>query len=73
MHNRMHSNFARQDVSKSGECVVESFVINGFIQVLDEDVANSRFAQRRISLGPHDANGGTIDRVKVHGVQSSFS
>lgn len=34
------SHLAGQNVSKRRERVVKCFVINGFIQVLDEDIAN---------------------------------
>ena len=33
------ADLARQDVAEGGECVVELFVVDGFIQVLDENVS----------------------------------
>jgi hypothetical protein len=61
-----------QDVSKRGERVVHGLIINTFIQVFYENVANTRLAKRRISLRPHDANGTSFYHVKIHGVQSSL-
>ena len=33
------ADLARQDVAEGGECVVELFVVDGFVQVLDENVS----------------------------------
>lgn len=68
-----HVYLARQDVSEGRESVVQGFVINGVIQVLDEDVSNPRLPEPRVPLGPHDADGTAFDHFKVHGVQGSFS
>lgn len=63
---------ARKNVSKGGEGVVESLVVNGLIKVLDEDVPNSALPQGRVTLRPHDAERPAFDHVKVHGVQGSL-
>lgn len=63
---------ARQDVSKSRECVIEGLVIDRLIQVLDEDVAHSTLSQGRVTLRPHDAERPALDHIEVHGVQSSL-
>ena len=35
----------RQDVSEGGESIVQSLVVNTLVQVLDEDIANTRFSE----------------------------
>lgn len=65
-------NLAAQNVTESRECIVECLVVDRLVQILDEDVANARLAERWIALGPHDANGTAFDQVKVHGVENSF-
>lgn len=67
------SHLAGQNVSKRWEGVIKCLVINGFIQVLDEDIPNPWFPQGRVPLGPHDANGFPFDHIKIHGVKSSLS
>lgn len=46
---------ARKNVSKSREGVIEGLVVNGLIQVLNEDVAHSTLSEGRVTLRPHDA------------------
>lgn len=38
-------NFARENVSEQGESVVERLVVDGFVKVLDKNIASSRFPQ----------------------------
>jgi len=64
---------ARENVAKRRERIIQRFVVNALVQVLDENVADARLADRRIPLRPHDTTRSTFDRVKVHGVQSTFS
>lgn len=64
---------AGEDVAKGGEGVVQGFVVNGLVKVLDEHVAHSRLPKGGVSLGPHDSDWLPFDHVKVHGVQGSFS
>lgn len=64
---------AGQDVSKCRKGVIESLVINGLIQVLDEDVAHSTLPQGGVPLRPHDAERPAFDHIEVHGVQGSLS
>ena len=66
-------NFAAQNVSKCRESVVHGLVVNGFIKILDENVANTRASKRWITLRPHDANRSSSQNIEVHGVQSPFS
>ena len=64
---------AGENVAKSREGIIQGFVVNVFVQVLDEDIANSRFTEGWIPLRPHDTDGTTLDGVKVHGIQSTLS
>ena len=64
---------AGQDIAKGTEGVVQSLVVNGAVEVLDEDVPHSRATQRGVTLGPHDAHRTTLQDVKVHRVKSTFS
>ena len=64
---------ARQNVAKSWESVIKSFVVNALVQVFDEHVSNSRFSQRGITLRPHDPDRTTLDGIKVHGVHGTLS
>lgn len=66
-------NLAGQDVPERREGVVESLVINGLVEVLNEDVPDPTLPQRRVSLRPHDTNRTSLNHIKVHGVQSSLS
>lgn len=63
---------AGKNVSKCRECVIEGLVINGLVQVLDEDVSHSTLPQGGITLRPHDAEGSAFDHIEVHGVQGSL-
>lgn len=64
---------AGKDVSERREGVVESLVVDGLVQVLDEDVSHPTFPQWGVTLRPHDAEGSAFDHIKIHGVQGSFS
>ena len=67
------SDFAAEDVAEGREGVVHGLVVDGLVQVLDEDVANSGPAKARVSLAPHDADGLALQHVEVHRVQSTLS
>jgi hypothetical protein len=54
-------NLAAQNVAKGSKGIMESLVVDGDIQVLDEDVALAGLAKGRITLGPHDAARTTLD------------
>ena len=62
-----------EDISKSTEGVVECFVVNSLVQVLDEDVTYTRTPEGGVTLGPHDAHRSSLDHLKVHCVQGSLS
>ena len=64
---------ARKDVSKSGKSIVEHFVIDSLIQVLDENVSDSGLSKSGITLGPHDSDRLSFDLIKVHCVDSALS
>ena len=64
---------ARQNVAKRRERIIQSLVINALVQVLDENVADTRLADGRVALGPHDATWTTLYGIEVHRVQSTFS
>lgn len=66
------SDFAAQDRSECRECIVHGLVVNRFVQVLDEDIANARFTERWIALRPHDADGTALDDIEIHGVENTF-
>ena len=66
-------NFATQDVAESGKGVVHGLVVNGLVQVLDEDIANTGAAEAGVTLTPHDPDGFSFQDVEIHGVQSPFS
>lgn len=55
------SDLAAENVAESGEGVMQSLVVNGDIQVLDENVAGTSLAKGGVTLGPHDAAGATLD------------
>ena len=50
-------NLARQNVAEGNERIVKSLVVDGVIEVLDEDVAQAGLAEGRVTLRPHDAAG----------------
>ncbi|CAF3461033.1 unnamed protein product [Fusarium graminearum] len=54
-------NLAAQDVTESSKGVVESLVVDGNIEVLDENVTLASLAKGRITLGPHDTAGAALD------------
>ena len=63
---------AGKDVSEGGEGIIHRLVVDGFIQVLDEDVADPRSSKRRITLAPHDPDGAPLQDIKIHRVQGSL-
>lgn len=64
---------AGEDVAKGREGVVQGFVVNRLVKVLDEHVAHSRLPEGGVSLGPHDSDWLPFHHVEVHGVQGSLS
>lgn len=63
---------AGQDVPESWEGVVQGLVVNGLVQIFDEDISHSWLAEGRVSLWPHDPDGLALHHIEVHRVQSSF-
>lgn len=64
---------AGQDVSEGRECVIQSLVINGLVQILDKDVANAALSEGRVTLRPHDTKRSAFNHVEVHRVEGSLS
>ena len=56
----------RKDVAEGGKCVEEELAVHAGAEVVDEDVANTRLAQRGVALGPHDAAWFVLDVGEVH-------
>lgn len=52
---------AAQNVAEGSKGVMESLIVDSDIQILDKDVTLSGLAKGRITLGPHDAAGTTLD------------
>lgn len=67
-----NSYLAGEDVAESRESVVQRFVVDGLVKVLDEHVAHSGLPEGGVSLGPHDSDRFPFDHIKVHGVQGSL-
>ena len=63
---------AGEDVAEEGEGVVQLLVVDGLVQVLDEDVADVGAAEAGVALAPHDAAGAVLDLREVHGVEGAL-
>ena len=68
----VHRHLAGQDVAEGTEGVVQGFVVNALVQVLDEDVAHTRLAESWVPVGPHDAQRLAIQRCVVQLLQSTL-
>mmetsp|Transcript_20923 Transcript_20923/g.80570 ORF Transcript_20923/g.80570 Transcript_20923/m.80570 type:complete len:312 (+) Transcript_20923:1462-2397(+) len=62
-------NLAGEDVAEGGERVVKRHVVDGLVEVLDEHVAEARFADARVAARPHDPAGAVLDLAIVQGIQ----
>ena len=60
------SNLTRENVSESTEGVIQSLVIDTLVQILNENVSDTRFAKRRIALRPHDSTRSSLDWIEIH-------
>ena len=65
--------FAAQNVPKGRECVIHRLVIDRPVQVLYEHIANTAPPEGRVTLAPHDTDGTSLEHVKVHRVEGTFS
>jgi len=63
-------NLAAENVTKSGEGVVKSLVVDSDVEVLDENVALASLAKGRVTLGPHDAARTALDQGIVEFLKS---
>ncbi|GKT65979.1 hypothetical protein ColTof4_03266 [Colletotrichum tofieldiae] len=61
---------AAQDVAEGSEGVVQSLVVNGDVEVLDEDVALAGLAEGGVTLRPHDAARAALDESVVELLES---
>ena len=64
---------AGQDVTKGSKCVVKSLVVNGLVEVLDEDVALTSPSEGWVSLRPHDSAWSTSNDRVVELLESSLT
>ena len=69
----IHRDFAGQNVAEGTEGVMQSLVVDALVQILDEDISHTGFAERRITVRPHDAQRLAIQRCVVQLLQSSLS
>ncbi len=67
------SDLTAEDIPKGSEGVVESFVVDGSIQILDENIALAGLAQGGVALRPHDAARPALDDSVVELFQSALS
>ena len=66
------SNLTRQDIPEGTKGVVQRFIVDAFIKILDENVTDTRLSKRRVSLCPRDSARSSLDRIEIHGFESSF-
>lgn len=67
------SDLAAENVTEGSKGVVESLVVNGVVEVLDEHVALASLAQSGVTLGPHDAARLTLDESVVQILKSTLT
>ena len=65
-------NLTGQDTSKGTESIIQGFVVDTLVQVLDVNIADTRLTEGGIALRPHDTTWPTLDGIEIHGVQASF-
>ena len=66
-------NLAAKNVTKGGKGVVESLVVDGAVEVLDEDVALASLAQSGVTLRPHDTAGLALDQGVVQVLEGTLT
>jgi len=66
-------NFTGEDVTEGRKGIVHSLVVNGLVQVLDEDVADSRSPEGGVTLAPHNPDWAAFQDIEIHRVKSSLS
>jgi hypothetical protein len=64
---------ARKNVSEEAKGIVKLLVVNRLVEVLDENVPNTRTTKRGVTLAPHDTAWLSLDHGEVHGIESTFS
>ena len=65
-------NLAGENIPEGRESIVHGFVVDTLVQVLDENVANSRSPQGGITLAPHDSDRATFQHIEIHGVEGTL-
>ena len=66
------SNVTRQDNPEGTKGVGQRFIVDAFVKILDENVTYASLSKRRVSLRPRDSARSSLDRIKIHGAESSF-
>mmetsp|Transcript_42397 Transcript_42397/g.76000 ORF Transcript_42397/g.76000 Transcript_42397/m.76000 type:complete len:212 (-) Transcript_42397:116-751(-) len=69
----VHLHLARENVAKLGEGIVQRRVVNGLVQVFDDDVSFALLSDVGVLLAPHDADGFSMDRMVVEGLTCPLS
>ena len=67
------SDLARKDVSESSKGIVQGLVVDGLVEVFDEDVALAGLAKGGITLRPHDTAGTSLNERVVERLQSTLT
>ena len=67
------NNLARQDVTESAESVVQSLVVESFVQVLDEDVGSSRLSDAWVTVRPHNTARTSLNQIVVKSINCTLS
>ena len=66
------THLAGENVAKGTKGVIECLVVDRLVEVLDEDVADTRTTKGRITLGPHNTTWTSLDVIEIHGVQCTL-
>ena len=66
-HTHIHTHLAGQNVPEGTKDVIQSFVVNRLVEILDENVANTRATEGGVTLRPHDTTWSPLDEIVVHG------
>jgi hypothetical protein len=68
----VNSNLARKDVAEDREGVIKGLVVDGLVEVLDEDVPNTGLAKGGVAVAPHDAARAALDARIVHRIEGTL-
>mmetsp|Transcript_110763 Transcript_110763/g.192005 ORF Transcript_110763/g.192005 Transcript_110763/m.192005 type:complete len:272 (-) Transcript_110763:38-853(-) len=70
---RLGGHLARHNIPELREGVIQSLVVDGLVEVLDEDVAGTSLSQTRVTVGPHNPNWLAFNLVVVQGLKRPLS